>query len=555
MNNKRTNLVVAIANIIAIIAIYVFKISYPYLAITSDMSTLFNNYLIPIIQYSFILYGILAVLNIICAIQNKDNKKLCFWQLIFGLYEIFMFAKERFVKSSQTEAIISLIFLVIIPIILAIVNLVLMRKRNVKMIQIISYVGVIVLSIVNWFVNFIVPWDIIAIIMQFVYIHYQDKNVVETTGRKVINIILYYILQLLVSIAFLGLGIYSLILTMTNDSNITDGASQLYNDIQTLQGSKTEELYIPVRKDSKYGFINENGEEKIPCEYDEVSHFNEVSYFNKEGVSDANSTYYIALAKKDNNYYIITKDNKSVELTGTAENSVRTADENFLETTRDYEYLVGNFDDMLKSIISYNNDVLIISQTLEEVDASDNMISLEEIDSRFIYETENYSMAIQINNLDEILEEESSEDIECNVTITRNNGEEETSTVYLPGLDIFGILDVFSNGYVEFQTADKTKIGWYDDNGYQTTIPSGYGIKDIKDDKAILEVYDEDESISGYMIIDLTGRILLKTPVLETYEDMYLSIDDEGKIALLDSDLNVITDEYDVIVTNSDLDF
>ena len=41
----------------------------------------------------------------------------------------------------------------------------------------------------------------------------------------------------------------------------------------------------------------------------------------------------------------------------------------------------------------------------------------------------------------------------------------------------------------------------------------------------------------------------------ETYEDMYLSIDDEGKIALLDSDLNVITDEYDVIVTNSDLDF
>lgn len=35
------------------------------------------------------MYSGIGIINIICAIQNKGNKKICFGQLVFGIYYLF----------------------------------------------------------------------------------------------------------------------------------------------------------------------------------------------------------------------------------------------------------------------------------------------------------------------------------------------------------------------------------------------------------------------------------------------------------------------------------
>ena len=79
---------------------------------------------------------------------------------------------------------------------------------------------------------------------------------------------------------------------------------EILNNIKNLSEITNEEPYMVIENNSKYGFINENGEEKIPCEYDGVSYFCSAE-FNKQ-------KYYFALAKKGNDYYIISKGNEHI---------------------------------------------------------------------------------------------------------------------------------------------------------------------------------------------------------------------------------------------------
>ncbi len=50
------------------------------------IDTLVNNIGLIII----LAHTITGILNIICGIQNKENKKLCFWQLVFGFMKSFL---------------------------------------------------------------------------------------------------------------------------------------------------------------------------------------------------------------------------------------------------------------------------------------------------------------------------------------------------------------------------------------------------------------------------------------------------------------------------------
>ena len=109
--------------------------------------------------------------------------------------------------------------------------------------------------------------------MQFIYIHLQDKNIEESSARKIVNVILYYVLQSILAIGFLLMILASLIITKINEVQLENAIAELNNSIVTLQGNKESELYIPVEKNYKYGFITEDGQERIPCEYDRVSFF------------------------------------------------------------------------------------------------------------------------------------------------------------------------------------------------------------------------------------------------------------------------------------------
>ncbi|MCI8760194.1 MAG: WG repeat-containing protein [Clostridia bacterium] len=176
----------------------------------------------------------------------------------------------------------------------------LIKKNKPKVIQILSYVAVIILAILEVLNVIHVYWNIIAVVMQIIYIHNQEKNIMQSKIRKITNIILYNVLQLVFTVGFLGMIVSSLVITKVKDEKRKEELFVLLYDYTiNLEGVANEELLIPVEKDNLYGFMDENGKEKIPCQYDRVSYFNEVEIGNNQ--------YYIALAKIEDNFIIIDK--------------------------------------------------------------------------------------------------------------------------------------------------------------------------------------------------------------------------------------------------------
>ena len=450
MNKKRTNRIVAIFNIISIVTFYIFAFSASYL-MSSIMSgetggkSIYNSFIIDTLLNNIqiilpLMYSGIGIINIICAIQNKKNKKICFWQLVFGIYYFWTGLGILISLTDMDEDVIewiNKIIFSIVPIILAIINLVLIKKHKPKAIQVISYIAVIILSILSLLEIISTYWQIIAVVMQLIYIHFQDRNIEESKSRKIVNTILYYVLQLILAVGFLVMVLSSLLITKMNEIKWKNGLIELYNNVTTLKGSTDKELYIPVEKNYKYGFINENGQEKISCQYDRVTYFNEIEINN--------STYYIALAKKDNKFYIISKSNNSIELNGALEKYMQTMDNHWGDSMTSMFNEEGNY--RLAYIQSFEfflqaftgGETNLKEQTVETNDT--NSITLTEKNSKYYYSNKNYSMIIEpIYEETDYDEDENtyylaSSNTKYNVTITKSNGEQKSSIVYLPGLD------------------------------------------------------------------------------------------------------------------------
>lgn len=589
MNRKRTNYLVAILNIIAVASIYILTFSANYL-LSSMMSgensgkSVYDSFIIDILLNNIqiimvIVYGGVGILNIICAIQNKEDKKICFWQLVFGFCEVWSAISTsllRIVDECDVIEWIDKILFGIIPIILVIINFIRINKNRPKVIQIISYVGVIILAILNILDIIEAYWNIIAILMLLIYIHFQNKYIEESKSRIIVNLILYYIIQVILVIGFLGMVLVSLLISKINDVKWKNSLSELYNHITTLQGARTKELYIPVEKNYKYGFINETGKEKISCEYDRVTYFNAIKIDN--------NTYYIAFAKKNDKFFIISKTNNSIEITGNLQKYLKSIDNHFtplmLETfNKDGDYRLAyllSFEFVFQSFT--RGEVNLTQQTLEK---SYNTITLNEKNSKYYYTNKNYSMLIepiyedddkmkaddQYNYDDYYNEDENTYYLASNntkhkVTITKTSGEQEKSIIYLPDFDEDdATLDTFTNGYIGFKDEENERNGWIDENGNKITIPDTYTINDIKDNKVILQVdstenYNSNEKLElHFIIIDMmTGRTLLQTTALDVYDNMYLVKNNNNKMVLMDKNLNVISNEYDKIIPTMQMD-
>lgn len=600
MNKKKTNYLVVILNIIATVSIYILYFSTDYLMSSimtgkTGVKTYYNNFVINTLLNNIKLIMILihsgiGIFNIICAIQNKKNIKLSFWQGTFGIYEIWTtVAILGFIDAYDIIVLGNMIISGMIIVILSIINIVLLKKNKSKpkIIQIILYIILIIITVLELLNIVSAYWNVVAIIMQMIYIHYQEKGIAESKSRKITNIILYYVLQSILSIGFFMIITYSLLISKINQINWENGLSKLYNDISALQGTTIKETYIPVENNYKYGFVNEKGQEKIACEYDRVSYFNKVKINNTVG--------YIALAKKDNKFYIISKSNDNITIDETLEKYLQTIDNNIYEgvtkdlneDSKDRKGYMEAFEFLLR--VFTQGKIELESQTFEQ---TNNSINLKKKDSKYYYSNENYSMQIEPiydeneeydddyeyydegEEYDDDYEyyDESEEDEEdtyylsaqitkYKVTIAKANGEIETSIVYLPGLDNEdATIDTFDNGYIEFENEEGTHVGWFDNNGNKTAIPNNYSIIDIKENKVSVQIfkkesenYDKNMKLQ-YAIIDTSGQTLLKTTALAVYDNIYLVMNENNKMVLMDKKLNVISKEYDKITTNRNID-
>ena len=558
MNSKKTNRLVAILNIVTIIliAILLFLEGSSNIMLTEEgLKSIYNSSItdilvnnLDIIITSLIL--IVGIFNIICGIQNRKNKKLFFWQIAFGVCMIITAIAFKFEDYEEIIDYAKLVLYGIIPIIFAIKNLILIKKNSPKVIQIISYVIAIIISLL-YILGLGTYWTIISIVMQLIYIHCQEKNIEETKARKIVNIILYWILELMLLIAIFVIAIISLCTTKINENKIEEPLNQLYNNIKSMRGAENSKLLIPVKKDNKYGFIDEDEEEKISCQYDRVSFFYEVEIDN--------SNYYVALAKNNDEFYLISKSNDNAVIEGDLKKHLQGI-ENNLESMVTNEYdLEGDYTDgyVYYFGIALKEFIGIKKMSYQELENNnENSITLieeENYDSyKYYYNNGNYSMEIE-----PIYDDYKYYNVKCKVTITKISGEKEESTVYLPGFnDYEGSLYTFSNGYIEFENEEGTRRGWYDDDGNQVTIPIDFEIIDIKDNKAILQIFNvEDENFgANFIIIDMTGKTLLRSQIVDVYDDKYLIKNSNGKMVFVDSELREISNEYDKIISNREVD-
>ena len=305
MNKKRTNYTVAIINFIAIVSLFVLYFSKDFLNYNiatgpSGVKSLYNSSIIDILMSNIklievLLYSVPSIFNIICAIQNIKNRKLSILQFIFGVYEAF-WAIATVINPTRE-------------------------------------------MIVNIIINVI---TIIPLIIQFIFIHFQDKNMQESKLRKVANIVLYNIIFPLIVIGIFILIIVSLIITKTNYDTKNSQVVEILNNIGNLSGITNEEIYMPVENNSKYGFINDKGEEKIPCIYDGVSNFYSTEINNQK--------CYFAFARENNNYYIISKNDAKVDV----------SDNKYLQEIINYAE-----NEMIDYLDNSNFDTLIYSFVLQ----------------------------------------------------------------------------------------------------------------------------------------------------------------------------------------------
>ena len=572
MNNKRTNYIIVIFNIM--IAIAFFTLLFSAELMTSSMMTgnneaksaygnavdiLLNNIhiIIPVV------YGGVGILNIVCSFQNKQNKKLCFWYLVFGLYYIWAVVEVIMSISRMDDSIIewsNRILLGAVPILLAIINIILIKKHKPKVIQLISYVAVIILGTLILLDIIGAYWNIIAIVMQLIYIHYQEKTIQESRTRKIINIILYYILQGILAIGFFGIVMYSLFVTLINDNMWKKELSRICDNIPALQGNTIQEIYIPVEKNYKYGFISETGEEKILCQYDRVSYFNEIE------IND--NVYYIAFAKKDDKFYIISKTNDSIEIDPDLGKLMQTIEKFIWESSIPDENKNSRIAHMtVYQLLSYVITRAELHMTPQIFENKEKYIEIDlaSSNSRYYYNTDNYAMMIAPTEEDDYFYsdeyETSSEDVPYRVTIAKKNEGTQSSIVYLPGFyEKSGTLSVLANGYIEFETEDHTQKGWYDNNGNQITYSGDYDVEYMENDRIIWRKNNETgfdlNNEERFMITDMNGEILLQTAALEVYNnDTYLVKNSNNKMVLMDKDLKVMTKEYDRILTTLTMDY
>ena len=551
MNNKRTNYLIAILNIIVVITMILIAIFENDLAATviypaksDQVISLYGCHASEILYENtkFILAlvtGILAITNIICAIQNRENKKIFFWQLAFGILMLYTCIQELELLDYDVMEWAGKILIGAVPIILAIINIIKIRKNKPIWFEVVSYIIAIIIAILSFIFSEIIMlnvWKATIIIMQFIHIHKQDSNIYESNSRKIINILLYYVIESLIVILFLGISAISIVNTKVNDAMYKKEIAELLQKVSEMQGAYSTEQYIPVEKNSKYGYINENNKEVIPCEYDGET------FFLHEKVNGRECHF--ALAEKDNKYYIISKTNDKIDISDNKyfkyfkelwNIGFENGKENIVYYTSTYTYTMMSF-------LAKNSNLNINLYSVEAIENSQNEkneIDLQEVDDNYYYKHENYTMKI------ELLEDEEDYTTKAKVTVIKKDGTTSSSIEMIAYLDKDdGTIQTLSNGCIAFENEQGEIKGWYNEYGNKIRVNGEYKILDVKYDK----IFMTDSAESVYYILDMSGRVILKTDVLYFYNDNIIIKNKNNKMVICNSELNEVSAEYDKII-------
>lgn len=281
-----------------------------------------------------------------------------------------------------------------------------------------------------------------------------------------------------------------------------------------------DDIYINVKKDGKYGYINQNGDIVIDFKYDYASPFVKIVQYNK--------IFDIALVCIDGSSQIILKNERLVM-------SYRTesSDDNYAAKMQElenvYKQILGQGTEMETEVPYVTSNITRAPAYLEDFDT--------EYTYRYDYNDE-YDVIITKSSLGlgDKYELAKKDNLDIRIKLDANNLAYDEHYLYL-----------FSNGTIPFYDLSNREQGWFTNYGKKTSMTGKAQILDFFDDKILIKNYN-DKTI---YFIDGNGEMQS-----EAYRNIYVSKDKEryivktinNKYKIIDKDYNkVIENEYDVL--------
>ena len=310
MNKKIINIIISSLNILFVIVLISGVIPGLIERLNSTLEIQYIKNLTNMFQTNIIVIIIWGIINIVNGIINRNNKKLLFWDIVASL-SIVQIILSLAVSSYIDEcAIIVAIANILVISVFSIKNIVVMiRNHNINK-KIITYILSLVFGLIylitfieNDYVIFVMlATSVWCITMQNIYT-YMDNNV--ENYNKSANIV--HIVSLIISICIVSYFSFCIIfkdIVYIIDVNLTNKyqikLKENLNKICLDESYDSNDIYIPVCKDNKWGYISEDGDEAIECIYDEVTEFFNIRYQTQIDNENYDLLIPVSMVKQEN---------------------------------------------------------------------------------------------------------------------------------------------------------------------------------------------------------------------------------------------------------------
>ena len=344
------------------------------------------------------------------------------------------------------------------------------------------------------------------------------ENLVEidsTTAISVTVLVMAVIVILMgVSLSYKQIGNY---IKDKENENELEYKSTFFKYITELG---IDDVYINLKRDGKYGYINQDGNVVIDFKYDYASPFVKIVQYNK--------IFDIALVCEDGRSKIILKNEREV-MTYRTESSDENYSAKWQELENIYKQTLGQGTDMETEVPYITNSITRVPAYKEDFE--------KEYTYRYDYNEEYDVLVTQSTlGLGDKYELAKKDNLEIKLELDAKNLSYDEHYLYL-----------FSNGTIPFYDIANREQGWFTHYGKKNSMMGKAQILDFFGERMLIKNYNDKTTY----FIDENGEMLS-----EAYRNIYICKNKEryivktleNKYKIIDTDYNkVIENEYDVL--------
>ena len=522
-----------------------------------SFSIMFSQNALPYILEWMSIFCIL-IPNICMLFINKEDKKTCFYFFILILFSMEDIINKVISENSSVDEIDKITFSILIIILLIIINIYNIKNKKGKK-SIFVPIICTVLAIISIFivlseiVAYTLVKKIILIVCIIIFIVLIVKNKFDNESNNKLKIGIANCIIAVILIVATKMGFYVL------ENNAVETIEKIQ---EYVKNNSTNEnvILIPVCKNNKWGYIDNNGNMIIDCKYDLASAMLKTKFENDEnsvniGVVQDGEKYKLISSKGDSiwefnvNEILMDTTNENDTLIASISTVIGMMISNIIDTPltvdltySDYlksdEYVVPYNVANIESDGSYNVNSNKLNYNIKP--SSSSKSHKEEVLS-MRNATKLYKEYNEINNIVQITYQNQILEKEIELYPEEADGEELNSEENT-------VIKTFSDGYLPYYNLDEKIQGYYDSNFELKTINGNYQILDIREDIIIIREFDEENETTKVFTVNMQNGETQEYKEIQSIENGYLVKKMNDKAVVMDTKFNEVSNEYDFVL-------